>query len=199
MVLAEAGIEYDDVHVGPFNPAEQPEAFVALRATNKLPFDTLPLWEETDGFAVVQSDAIVRHIARTRRLYGQSPNESAQCDMVMEGLKDVRLELMKLMGVAPEGRAALRENLEGKILPRWLGYFERWLQRNGGQCFVGQSVTIADIAVYQLLEALVENKLDTPLHTQVALHAFYEHTQARPRLSAWLESPKRCPAQRFPV
>jgi len=49
LVLAEAGVEYEDVGVGLYNPANQPQEFIKLKQSGKLDWDSLPLWEEEDG------------------------------------------------------------------------------------------------------------------------------------------------------
>jgi glutathione S-transferase len=185
MLLAEAGVEYEEVHVGVYHPTEKTAEFLALKDAGKLAFDQLPLWEERDGFAVVQSDAIVRHIARTRSLYGHDEREMAGCDMLLEAVKDVRGELRRLQGVPAEERASMRETLVDAVLPRWLGYFDKWLEKNGDRGYlVGAGVTCADISLFGLLETLADNDMGRAVGFFPRLMAFEERMRHRPRVAA---------------
>jgi glutathione S-transferase len=197
MLLAEAGVEYEEVNVGAFHPKEYPEAFQKMKEAGQLAFDALPLWEEGDGLRLVQSHAIVRHLARTHGLYGASAHEAARCDMIMEGVLDARMEVMRLMATPPEKRAELRASLVESTLPRWLGYFERLVGPSG--FFAGSSVTCADLAVFSLLEMVSDNRMDAALAALPKLSAFKARIAERPRIAAWLASPKRFPVQLLPT
>jgi glutathione S-transferase len=118
LVAAEAGIAYAERHLGAYHPVDKTPAFEAVRATGQLPFDAVPLWVEPDGFALAQSDAIVRHLARTHGLYGGDTREAARCDMIYAGVDDVRTDVRKLVTVAPErGARHLSGPLSSQILP----------------------------------------------------------------------------------
>ena len=60
LVLAEAGVDYQEHHVGHGTPPVQgrPTDFDTLKATPLLPFGAVPVWEEPDGFVLAQSGAI---------------------------------------------------------------------------------------------------------------------------------------------
>jgi glutathione S-transferase len=81
-------------------------------------------------------------------------------------------------------------------LPRFLAYFERVLQRNGGEVLVGARVTHADLSLFQTLEGLAyafprayaRVSAKTP-----AVCAFAERVRARPRIAAYLASDRRMP------
>jgi glutathione S-transferase len=82
--------------------------------------------------------------------------------------------------------------------PKYLGYFERVLERNpaGDKHLVGRSLSYADLSMFQIVQGLRyafpkamrgwEKK--TPL--LVALH---HRVAVRPRMAAYLESPRRIP------
>lgn len=200
ILLAEAGEAFEERNVGLYHPTEKTPEFLEVKASGKLAFDALPLWEEPDGFAVVQSDAIVRHVARTRRLYGAGDREATQCDVVMEGVKDVRAEIFKLADADPQRRAEVREALVGERLPRWLGYLDRILGGNaGGEGFyVGGGVTCADLAVWYLLETMSINGLSGPLEAFPRLRAFNDRIGGRERIARHVASPTRFPPQVLP-
>lgn len=200
LILAEAGVGYEEVRVGVFHPTEKTPEFLAVKGSGKLAFDALPLWEEVDGFSLVQSGAIVRHLARTRGLYGANDSEAARCDMILEGIQDTRDPIMKLASCEPAKRAELRAGITSTTLPRWLGYFNRILESNPACSgfFVGAGVTCADVAFYQLLEALIDNELAAPLDALPLLQAFKQRMEDRPGLGRYIKSPDRFPAQLLP-
>src|SRR5512138_1769340 len=161
LVLAEAGVEYAEHVVGKGTPPVdgRPTDFAALKATGALPFDALPVWEEPGGFRLAQSAAIANHLARAHGLRGRTAVEEARCDELLGAVDDVRAELRKLATVDADRRPALRAELASSTLPRWLGYLDRLLARNGGgEGFaVGASVTVADLALFYLLELARDN------------------------------------------
>ena len=149
MILAEAGVEYEEVNFEPSKPGERPPSFTALIESGKLPFNQVPFWEE-DGLMLAQSDAIVRHLARKYGFCGSGPRENALCDMVAEGVKDLGMEVFKLMSTPPADRPGLRAKLVEAIVPRWLGDFAKLLATAPSAHFVGSSLTYADLAVFSM-------------------------------------------------
>jgi glutathione S-transferase len=79
-------------------------------------------------------------------------------------------------------------------LPRFLAYFERVLERSGGEWLMGDALTYADLSLFQLLEGLayafpkgfarvaVSVPLSLALRGRVAV---------RPRIAAYLQSDRR--------
>jgi glutathione S-transferase len=195
LVLAEAGVEYREHVVGKGTPPVdgRPTDFAALKATGALPFEALPVWEEASGFRLAQSAAIANHIARAHGLRGRNALEEARCDELLGAVDDVRLELRKLYGVPAEQRSALRAELVSATLPRWLGFLERLLARNGSTegLAVGGAVTVADLALWYLLEMIRDNGFGAALERTPALLTFASRIAARPRIAAYLKDPRR--------
>lgn len=200
LTCALAGISYEERSVGTWNPANLPDGFLALRREGVLAFEQLPMWEEPGGLRLVQSDAIVRHLARANGLYGHGAREMARVDEVMEGVKDVRAEFAKLAHAAPEARDALRTSLGDHTAPRWLGFFDRLLARNEGAFgFIGHGPTVADVALYQWLETLRDNDLfpaDASRWSRVV--GLESRLMAIPRFNAYVTGSGRHPVQRLP-
>lgn len=171
-----------------------------MRREGQLAFEQLPLWEEPGGLRLVQSDAIVRHLARAHSLYGHGAREMARVDEAMEGVKDVRAEFAKLAPAAADARAALRASLGDHTTPRWLGFFERLLARNeGGFGLVGHGPTVADVALYQWLEALRDNDFFPADASRWPLVVGLEsRLMAIPRFNAYVTSAGRHPVQPMP-
>jgi glutathione S-transferase len=199
LVCAEADVDYEEQLLGVYDPVKKTPAFDTLTATGKLPFDAVPLWEEPGGLVLAQSDAIVRHLARARGLYGRDGLEAARCDMIFAGIDDTRQEMRRLVTTDADKRPALRASLAQTILPRWLGYFERFLVANGGDGFVvGAQPTFADVALYLLFENVKDNGFDAAYAAAPKLAAHGTRMAARPGIARYVASPSRFPAQILP-
>ena len=81
-----------------------------------------------------------------------------------------------------------------KRLPKYLGYFERVLQRNAGPGLVGNGATYVDLSMAQVIAGL---RFAFPLASRAALAvcpglcALHDEVFARPRLKAYLASGRR--------
>ncbi len=203
LVLAEAGVDFEEHPVGRGTPPVngRPTDFAALKASGDLPFEAVPVWEEPGGFRLAQSLAIVNHLGRAHGLRGRTPIEEARCDEWLGAVDDVRAELRKLTSTPADQRAALRAELRATILPRWLGFLDRRLRANrGGEGFtVGEGPTVADLALYYLLELVRDNGLGEAIDRYPALVAFAQRIASRPRVAAYLRSPKRRPFVPLPA
>lgn len=84
-------------------------------------------------------------------------------------------------------------------LPKFLGYFEQVLVRNARgrqRCLVGNSVSYADLSLFQVIAGLryafprAMRQLEPSLPLGAALH---DRVAARPAIAAYLASPRRTP------
>ena len=189
LALAEAAVAYqEDAFSGP-------EAFTALKASGRLPFLAVPVWEE-DGFKLAQSVAILNHIGRAHGLRGKTPREEALVDQALGAVEDVRAELRKLPAAEPAKRPELRADLKATVLPRWFGMLEQLL---GGREYVaGDQVSVADFALWYVIEIARDNDFGSALADRPKLGAFFDRIAARPRIAAYLASPKRWALVKLP-
>jgi glutathione S-transferase len=78
--------------------------------------------------------------------------------------------------------------------PKYLGYFEDVLRRNGGKHLVGRSLTYPDLSLFQIVTGLryafpkAMKKLERNLPLSVKLR---DAVEQRPRIAAYLVSPRR--------
>jgi glutathione S-transferase len=193
LILSEAGVGWEEENFG------AGEVFAALKESGRLPFNAVPVWEEPDGFRLAQSVAIANHLARAYGLYGKTPREHALCDQMIGAFEDVRAELRKV-ALEPARRAELRAALESTVLPRWFSHLDRLLASNhGGEGFlVGDSITMADLALWYLLELSADNGFAATFADHPRLEQFARRIGARPRIAAYLSSPKRFPLLPLP-
>ncbi len=79
-------------------------------------------------------------------------------------------------------------------LPKFLGYFERVLEREKGGWLLGKAFSYADLSLFQMIEGLryafprAMQKLEAKYPRQVALH---DRVASRPRIAAYLASQRR--------
>jgi glutathione S-transferase len=79
-------------------------------------------------------------------------------------------------------------------VPKFLGYFERVLQTNGGRFLVGRRLTYVDLSIFQIIEGLRYafpkrmKRFEKKVPGLVGLH---DRVAARPRIKAYLASPRR--------
>lgn len=198
LVCAEANVAYTERHLGVYHPVDKPPEFEAFKATGVLPFDAVPLWEEPGGFRLAQSDAIVRYLARDHGLYGSSPHEAARCDMIAAGIDDLRVEIRKLVSVEEARRAALREELAARTIPRWLAYFEKLAGANGTASIVGSDISFADVALFLLFENVRDNDFGGAYAGCPRLTEHAARMSARPGIARYIASPARFPVQLLP-
>jgi len=84
-------------------------------------------------------------------------------------------------------------------LPKFLGYFERVLERNtrsGGRHLVGADLTYVDLSIFQVLEGLAyafPNAFGRQEGAIPKLLALRDRVRERPRLAAYLASDRRIP------
>jgi glutathione S-transferase len=78
--------------------------------------------------------------------------------------------------------------------PKYLGYFERVLAMNGGKHLAGQSLTYADLSLFQVVTGLrhafpkAMRRLEQNHPHIVSVH---DNVATRPRIAAYLASPRR--------
>jgi glutathione S-transferase len=81
-------------------------------------------------------------------------------------------------------------------LPKFLGYFERVAQRSGGNYLLGRRLSYADLSLFQVIEGLgyaFPRALARRRARYPRLMAIRERVAGRPRIAAYLASPRRIP------
>ena len=87
-------------------------------------------------------------------------------------------------------------------LPKFLRHFERVLQRSGGPYLLGRKLTYADLSLFQIVEGLRYafpkrmKRFERKVPRVLALH---ERVAKRPRIAAYLASPRRIPFSQWGI
>lgn len=115
----------------------------------KTTFGQIPLLQDGD-FELVQSNAILRYLARKHGLYGQNDREAALIDMINDQQEDIRVAYLRLIYKEYEtGKQAYIE-----ALPNSLALLEKVLSKNndGTGFLVGDKISFVDYTVFDLLD-----------------------------------------------
>jgi glutathione S-transferase len=87
-------------------------------------------------------------------------------------------------------------------VPKFLGYFERVLQKNGGQYLIGRRLTYVDLSIFQIIEGLRYGfpkrmkRFEKKIPGLVALH---DRVAQRPRIKAYLAFERRIPFSQWGI
>jgi glutathione S-transferase len=87
-------------------------------------------------------------------------------------------------------------------VPKFLGYFERVLQTNGGRFLVGQRLTYVDLSIFQIIEGLryaFPRRMKRFEKKVPGLVELQDRVAARPRVKAYLASPRRIPFSQWGI
>jgi glutathione S-transferase len=87
-------------------------------------------------------------------------------------------------------------------VPKFLGYFERVLQRNGGQFMVGRRLGYVDLSLFEIVEGLryaFPKRMKRFEKKIPGLVALRDRVAKRPRIKAYLASERRIPFSQWGI
>ena len=168
------------------------EAFREMKASGELPYGQLPVLD-VDGVRLAQSVAIARYCGALAGLYpSDDALAAARVDEILETANQITYAVSPSVRESdPERKAAMRAELGATILPGWLALLERRLADNdSADVFVGDEVSVADLAIWRLLGWLTGGILDgiptDLLAPHQRLQAHLAHIDAHPGVQAWV-------------
>uniref|UniRef100_A0A2K6VVE2 Glutathione S-transferase n=1 Tax=Onchocerca volvulus TaxID=6282 RepID=A0A2K6VVE2_ONCVO len=142
-------------------------------------FGQLPCLYDGDQ-QIVQSGAILRHLARKYNLNGENEMETTYIDMFCEGVRDLHVKYTRMIYMAYETE---KDPYIKSILPGELAKFEKLLatRGNGRNLILGDKISYADYALFEELD--VHQILDPHcLDKFPLLKAFHQRMKDRPKL-----------------
>ncbi|VDN34708.1 unnamed protein product [Gongylonema pulchrum] len=144
LLLADQGIQFEDDR---FNTDDWPSLKPQFQ------FGQVPCLVD-DGEQIVQSGAILRHLARKHDLYGSNELDATYADMFYEGVRDLHQKYVKMIYQAYETE---KEPFIKNILPEELTKLEKLLAtRDGGKMFIlGDKISFADYVLFEELDILL--------------------------------------------
>merc|ERR1712117_812304 len=177
LLLAYGGIKYEDERIPP--PWEPTSTWASLKPTT--PFGQLPILK-WDGEVLCQSMACARFIAREVGLAGNTNLESAQVDEIIDVIQDLINAGVKLYFAKDE--EGMKKHKEVTI-PTALGQLEKKLASRGGQFFVGNNFTWADIHTFMYISDLPDK---SALSSFPKIANLVERVGNIPNIKQWVET-----------
>ena len=155
----------------------------------RMPFGQLPVFRIGD-LELVQTQAIIRHLARAYGLCGENEDERTRCDTAVEAIRDADNHLGSV--VWRPGFEESRDSIIEHELPERLVPLERFFAGNptGAPFWAGASLTFADIIAFDYLEN-TEALFPGALSATKKLAEFRDQFAQRPRIEAYLLSGRR--------
>lgn len=150
LALAIGGIAFEDHR---FSFAE----FADVRKT--APFGQVPVLL-VDGVQVTQCDAMLRYAGKLSGLYPSDAFQALRCDEVAYVVEEASAKLGPTFRLTGEAQKAARIALVEGSMPVYLKWLQTQLLGQGGEYFVENRLTVADLKVFIDVRGLNSGRLD---------------------------------------
>ena len=125
-----------------------------------VPFRQLPILV-VEGQTIAQTGAIARICGKLSGLYPEEMIEAGKVDQIIDAATDINVILRPSMQESdPVKRKAMRIELAQNDLPEYFGYLENILADNNSHWFIGDKMSIADIAIWRLMGWITSGVID---------------------------------------
>jgi glutathione S-transferase len=166
------------------------EEFRAAKTDGSLPFGQMPIMI-VDGETIAQTGAIARFCGKLSGLYPTDSLAAAKVDQLIDAATDITTQVSPTMRMEDESaKMAARSVLAEDTLPKWFGYLEALLPEGEDAFFVGESMTIADLAIWRLMGWFSGGFLDgipaTVVDGSPRLKAHSERIGMHPKVTKWM-------------
>mmetsp|Transcript_128798 Transcript_128798/g.287044 ORF Transcript_128798/g.287044 Transcript_128798/m.287044 type:complete len:241 (+) Transcript_128798:62-784(+) len=193
IVFAAGDITYEDERVSM-------EEQKSRKAAGLLPFGQFPTLT-VNGRIFAQSYSIAKYAAKLAGLAPADPLLALEVESIVDATDDVRTKFVPIryMPITPNERLGKYGDFFQTILPPLLANFEKLLGPATHGLFVGESLTLADLAVLNMCDWLTrpscEVQCASEAHVEMGatclepfplLRAHRERVAALPRIAAWL-------------
>merc|ERR1712110_805561 len=167
--------------------------FKEFKESGIAPFGQAPILE-VDGKVIAQTGAIARYCGKLGGFYPKNDDfAAAKIDEIIDTATDITNHVGKTMFIKDdkEKLAARAELCSGK-LAKYLEALEKFLTQNGSTGFyVGNQMTIADLAVWRLMGWLNGGVLDgipkTVLEPYKQVDAHFKSIEENPQIRAYMK------------
>lgn len=175
LVLAAAGIEFTETHL------KAREEYLAIK--DELPFGQLPLLK-IDGQSFVQTQAIVRHVARKGKLLGDKEPEMTKIDVLYEGSRDFFMVFLYIGFTIEESKVAdIKPSVD-----KYLTFFNRALRENGSTGYhVGSDITLADVGVLEPVLATIDYFGEEALKDYPEIQKYFKTVSSLKAISKYIK------------
>jgi len=185
LLLAYSGLEWEDDRV--VLPWDDATVWSSMKPS--MPWGQLPCLTYK-GEKICQSMAICRFVAREAGISGRNSLEIAMVDEIVDVIQDA-IEANYKAWYSPNRREELVK-LTGQTFPTTLTQLEKKLTERGGQFFVGNSFTWADLHTFFLCSE--DFICPTVLATYPKLSNLVSRVGEMPNIKSWMETRPKNPA-----
>merc|ERR1711963_443362 len=183
LVFAAAGQEYEDKRI---SREEWPE-FKA-----KTPLGQIPVLE-VDGKMFGQSVAIASYLAKQFGLMGDNALDELTVNQVVMLIQDFIEAAVRVFREKDDARKAeLQKEFSEVEIPKYLGILGKLLKENGSGYFVGDKLSLADLAVYAMTSDL-EGRTPGCMDGFNDLKAHQEKVLSNDKLKTYIDNRKPTP------
>jgi len=187
--LFKGNISFDDIRVNG-------DDFKFIKEHGKMkdgtlvPFRQLPILV-VEGKIIAQTGAIARICGKLSGLYPEEMIEAGKVDQIIDTATDINVLLKPSMRESdPIKRKAMRVELAQNDLPKYFGYLENILADNKPHWFVGDKMSIADIAIWRLMGWITSGVVDDIpkdiLNPFKNLNKLYNEVKEDEQVSEWM-------------
>jgi glutathione S-transferase len=154
-----------------------------------IPFRELPVLL-INGQSIAQTMAIARICGKLGGMYPEDIIEAGKVDQIVVAVENINALLSPSMKESdPTKKKAMRKELTSNELPTYFGYLQDILSANSSDWFVGENMTIADLAVWSLLGWIASGVIDD-ISAEViqpfeGLVKLYNQINKNPRVKEW--------------
>ncbi|HZZ87749.1 MAG TPA: glutathione S-transferase family protein [Caulobacteraceae bacterium] len=175
LMLEDLGVAYEDrrLEFADWGPVQPETAFGQLPRL------------QIEGRTLFQSQAILRHLARTHGLMPQTEDEQIRCDMGAEAARDVQMRLWDYFWMAGSNtEAAAREFADGQ-LAGLLANYSRWF---GDAPYIGgERPLFPDYYAVTVLDE-AGDFFPAAMAREPSLAAYRQRMHERPGIAAYIAS-----------
>ena len=183
-----ANIDFED-----FRPSDDEWDYAKENGKMKdgtiIPFSELPVLS-INGESIAQTMAIARICGKLGGMYPEDIIEAGKVDQIVVAVENINALLSPSMKESdPTKKKAMRKELTSNELPTYFGYLQDILSANSSEWFVGENMTIADLAVWSLLGWIASGVIDD-ISAEViqpfeGLVKLYNQINKNPRVKEW--------------
>jgi glutathione S-transferase len=206
LALEDAGAPYVDVAREPAQKGGGVQALMKMMKRGAWDLEPFaPPILEHDGFVVAQTANILQFLGPRLKLVPRDEKSRVHANQIALTVADLVVEVhdthhpiaSSLYYEDQKAAAARRAAAFVRVrIPKYLGYFERVLERAGGKHLLGAKLSYVDLEAFQVIEGLsyaFPKAMKKFARKIPLLYALRDRVAARPRLAAYLASKRRIP------
>jgi glutathione S-transferase len=146
-----------------------------------------------DGdFKLVQGPVIMNYLGRKHGVMPSDLRAAARTEAMVLGAEDMRMAYFRTLGDGDRAVEKRSKFVDGEWRDRWLSSWDGLLELNGDNGYlVGPSLTQADVAVWDALDAIVTWIEGAGFGVFGRVEKFYESISVRPAIAAYLACDRR--------